>query len=461
MFFIAEKSLAKAPGWSCGIRRFVYHPTKSGDECQITLLFEAGENACPMLDLEVAITYAIRSSHKFGENPYKWDNAPQFYEIADWHRDRNAERHEANKTRSGEPIVVSKGKTKEEEPETTGNPDFLTSGALVHPSKVLLPTAIQIPGAMLEPDPYNIESHPAFRGIYGRAPHIRRILMAVESFRKSHAKAEKAKEQQVDLTRNHVLLFGPPAGGKGRIKRGLQRLLPYGTWIDLDMPSLTAIGLVKLFTETYSWRCPPIVFLDEIEKADKVAVVAQLIQMLDERAQVSRITARSSEMVEVPFLMIAFCNDKEKLDKYHDGAVGSRFGHEIYFPRPNDEEMRLILHDRVNELDGDAKWVEACMLLAQEFDTNDPRKIKAFMDYGKWLHDESTLREMMSMDARFKDDVKNGRHRKPKGRGGRRTKIDLLGGYEDEEPIEISRAREDAKNEPMPWERNGRPRKSH
>jgi hypothetical protein len=126
--------------------------------------------------------------------------------------------------------------------------------------------------------------------------------------------------------------------------------------------------------------------------------------MLDERGEISRFTHFVHDKVKVNFVCIATCNDRDHLNTALKGALGSRFGHQVYVPRPNIAEMRLILGDRVREIGGSLRWVDVCLELMNEFGTDDPREVKSWLDYGSALLNGSAQDDLRAIREREHQD---------------------------------------------------------
>jgi SpoVK/Ycf46/Vps4 family AAA+-type ATPase len=216
----------------------------------------------------------------------------------------------------------------------------------------------------------------------------------------------------MDLVRNHVLYWGPPAAAKTRILRGIRRILPAGSFIEIDAPSLTAAGLVDIFLTTYRDHCPPIVFVDEFEKVNE-KVLVKWDEMLDERASASKNTYFEKDRVKVPFLCIAACNDKDKLDKKLEGAISSRFATQIYVPKPSQEEMEVILLDQIQLMNGNPEWAQQCINFMDMFGCDDARMVKGWLSYGDGLLTGSALQDLTDILNRQRKDL--GYHYEPTG----------------------------------------------
>jgi hypothetical protein len=377
--FIGERTLSRATGWSF-TRSRIADPRRSEDDgwfYRIDYRLQATEpDAVPAAAVRVFLDVARKNYQRFKDAPYEWDDAPTREEYAEAKR------------------LLRRSKNGSREAETGGE-------AVADP-KFLRPHEIVLPSELLR-DREAIDRHHAFRGIYGRSAHIRRALLAINAFRHSAQVALDRGDREADLARNHVLFYGPPAGAKTRIMRGLRRVLPAGSFISLDAPSLTAAGLVDLFLTTYYQNCPPIVFVDEFEKVE-TTVLIKWLEMLDERAELSKNNYRVKRNEKVPFLCIAACNGKERLDRVLHGSISSRFPVPIYVPRPDDSEIRSILNDQIKEVGGNPEWADECLRLMEMFSVTDPRLVKGWLIDENGLLDGSAAADLNEIYGRERED---------------------------------------------------------
>ena len=64
------------------------------------------------------------------------------------------------------------------------------------------------------------------------------------------------------------------------------------------------------------------------------------------------------------------------------GALASRFGHKVYFPRPSREILKKILTREVRKIDnGKEEWIEPALdYLLEVEQTDDPRRAISILD---------------------------------------------------------------------------------
>lgn len=369
--FLADMVLKRAPGWQATRHRSENPvPVPKGWKYSIGLTFQAVESRASEEDARLALAEAARDQ-KFKGNPYYWDEAPL--------------------------TLKSSAKPSKKTDQDDGLPlvDDVDEDNIIEPHQLVIPRS-------LFKDDGAIANSPYFRNIIGRDPHIRQGLRAIDAFRTT-SEFIRGKNASIDPSRSHVLYWGPPAGGKSLILRGIRKLLGPGAFFEIDAPNTSKAGLLKLFQNKFRKGCPPVALVEEIEKVP-TEVLTGWLNLLDKRAEMSKVNFFTNDRVKVNFICIATCNDKEHLDTVIKGALGSRFGHQVYVPRPNETEMESILLNRVNEIGGDPEWVSVCLGLMQEFQTDDPRKIESWLDYGDALLDNSAVKELRAIYAREQHD---------------------------------------------------------
>ncbi len=229
-----------------------------------------------------------------------------------------------------------------------------------------------------------------FNGIFDREPQIRTVLSSIKSFLATNGKR-----------RNHVLLYGLPACAKTQILLRLKDILGEGAVIRLDATSTTSAGIYKLFFDTLAGEdVPPFVFIEEIEKTVEDALRVWL-GALDDRGELRKMNYNMNQKRDINILCLATANDKELFDKLmggsvkRPGALSSRFVNQLYCPRPTEAVLRMILRRDISKFGGNEDWIEPCIKLSNELNTNDPRKVLAFLDGGDRL-----------LEGTYQDDIR-------------------------------------------------------
>ena len=202
-----------------------------------------------------------------------------------------------------------------------------------------------------------------FSHLYDLGSQIELVLSSVEEYNRSGFD-----------NRFHCVLYGEPACGKTEILRSLSRMLGQDAVMHFDATSTTAAGAKQLLTE--SAHIPPVLCIEEIEKADEVSL-RWLLGVLDYRAEVRALKYRAGLVTkQVKLLCLATVNDFGLFNKMMDGALASRFSHKIYCPRPSRVTLARILLREVEKHGGKKSWIDPALdYCMKEEGTNDPRRI--------------------------------------------------------------------------------------
>ncbi len=219
----------------------------------------------------------------------------------------------------------------------------------------------------------------AFNGIYEREEHVRLIH---DSFR-TYAATRGQKT-------SHVLLYGEPAAAKTSLFERFKDLYEQGSDIDrvvfLDAQTMTKAGLEDwLLGKAEEGSLPEVVVVEELEKQDE-KILLPLISVMGS-GYVMKTNARVGRRVEQIRLVVwGTCNNVERLKKFHDGALWSRFTHKLPCRRPSREVMRKILLREIEARQGNPAWAQLALTLGyDELQTTDPREIIGLLDGGDRL----------------------------------------------------------------------------
>lgn len=185
--------------------------------------------------------------------------------------------------------------------------------------------------------------------------------------------------------RFHALFVGPPACGKTEVGTSIRRLLGFDAVLSYDGTALTHAGFIKDLAERE--ELPRIIFIEEIEKVPEPAVLSALLGMMDTRGEIRKTTAREKIVRDCRVVVFATCNDYEKLVSMQAGALASRFGEPVYFPRPSRDLMGKILRREITQVNGSFQWIEPVLDYMDELESSDPRKAISFALRGRdgWI----------------------------------------------------------------------------
>lgn len=209
----------------------------------------------------------------------------------------------------------------------------------------------------------NLSHH--FGEIYGRNDQIAIITGAVE--------AALASEMQQRL---HTVLYGDPGCGKTEILRALGRSLgpENEAYVLFDATSATSAGILQMLFDAET--IPPVLIIEEIEKADEKDV-KWLLGVTDQRGEIRKTNYRIGHKARnVKMLVFATVNNYDKWQNMAAGALASRF-FEVYCPRPDRDLCEKILLREVKKFKGDPAWVEPALQLGfDKLHWDDPRKLR-------------------------------------------------------------------------------------
>ena len=237
---------------------------------------------------------------------------------------------------------------------------------------------------------FHLTQHPAWADLYGVGPQIRTVLSNI-----------KRAHDTDGRSRNHGVLYGHAGCGKTTTLLALENMFGPGAALRLDATSTTRAGVEKLFFSDLP-VIPPLVFMEEAEKADPEFLKVWL-GALDDRGEIRKVNFRVNQLREVKVLFICTVNNKTLFDKMmgsdgsEAGALSSRCVSQIYFPRPSEVVLRQILLKEIHRNGGEEAWINPCILMAQEMGVTDPRIVRSYLAGGERLLDGSYQRDWQAI----------------------------------------------------------------
>ena len=211
----------------------------------------------------------------------------------------------------------------------------------------------------------NLNTRGHFSHIFGRQAQINRIMSAL-----------KLGNRTDWNKRVNSVLDGEPGCGKTEIMKACAKMLGKEdeAYMWVDATSTTKAGMLERLIG--GEVVPPVMFIEEIEKCEELAL-RWLLGVMDIRGQVRRLNYRTGAQCEnVKMVVIATANDVKLLKNMMSGALYSRFQNKIYCPRPDRRIMQRILEREIKEINGDARWIEPSLQFAvDKWGMSDPRDI--------------------------------------------------------------------------------------
>lgn len=214
-----------------------------------------------------------------------------------------------------------------------------------------------------DPGPINIDRGTFFDHLYDREAQVELLYSTI-----------KAAVMSDFQSRFHAVLLGPPGCGKTDMLQSVRAMLGEDHVVLLNGPSTTKAGAEQLLLNTN--RIKPFLLIEELEKMPPEQM-QWLLGLLNERGEVRRTNARDGHMQrDARVLCIATVNNQEKFARLMDGALASRFGHEIYCPRPSSDVLQKIALREIAKVGGNPMWADPAVKYCVEIEkTYDPRRI--------------------------------------------------------------------------------------
>jgi hypothetical protein len=238
----------------------------------------------------------------------------------------------------------------------------------------------------------HLAEHPAWKNLYGVNPQTRILLSNIKRAHETNGES-----------RNHAVLFGHAGCGKTTTMFALENMFGADAVLKLDATSTTKAGLEKLFFNDLN-EIPPLVFMEEAEKADPEALKIWL-GALDDRGEIRKVNFRVNQLRSVKVLFICSVNNKALFDKMmgsdgtEAGALSSRCVTQVYFPRPSQAVLLQILDKEVREKGGRKEWIAPAIQLATEMGISDPRIVRSYLAGGDRLLDGTYQRDWQDIHS--------------------------------------------------------------
>ncbi len=244
--------------------------------------------------------------------------------------------------------------------------EALNGAAWVRAEKMLADGKVVKPYAHVEiPKNYS----PFFKHIYDRDSQIDVALAYIQ-----------AGIDSAWLYRPHCAFVGEPGGGKTETARAIRQMLGEEAVFEMDATATTMAGAIKNLKERTVM--PRICIIEEIEKAD-FDQFPWLLAVMDPRGEIRKVTYREETILDTQMLVIGMINNFKAFKHALEGALSSRFGEPIFFPKADRKTQRRILERDVLRIQGDVAWIDPAIDYAQEAGIYDIRHILAICMAGK------------------------------------------------------------------------------
>lgn len=275
-------------------------------------------------------------------------------------------------------------------------PALVTPAVVAEPEElpVVLDAVAESPAAPPlppEPPPINTEHKEFFAHIYERETQIAILYSSVMAAVNSNF-----------YSRSHAVILGDPGCGKTEILRSFQAMLGDAHVVLLDGPSTTKAGIEQLIIQAQ--RIPSFLFVEELEKMP-VSVSQVLLGLLDGRGEIRQTNAKAGHVQrDAKVLCVATVNDRPRFIEMNQGALSSRFSHEIYCPRPDRDLLHRIVLREVKATNGNPFWVAAAVNHCTHIENNyDPRRSIAVCLSGKDDLLDGAYQELLIRNRVLKD----------------------------------------------------------
>lgn len=236
-----------------------------------------------------------------------------------------------------------------------------------------------------------------FNGIYERDAHIRVMYDGLMTYK------ETSGEE-----RDHCLLYGEPAACKSELMKRFKTLLDDDCErvALINAGTISKAGLENWFLEkARDGLLPEVVWFDEIEKFSNENDLTCMLSVMDGQGKIMKLNAKiGKQEQEVRVLVWGTCNNSEKIKKWNDGALWSRFCKKLPCVRPTRALMLQILNQKIEERQrrgrkADKRWAKAALDYAFDvMKTNDPRAILGLLSGRDRLLDGSYFADLEAIN---------------------------------------------------------------
>lgn len=186
------------------------------------------------------------------------------------------------------------------------------------------------------------------------------------------------------LITNHILLEGPTGSGKSTLINALARMVGEEFCLKVNATTSTQAGVIGELMEKDAGNIK-VVFLSELDKAQGNGEAFNwLLSAMDEDRQIKVCNANENRRIPLHALFVADCNNIEKVKRFREGAIYSRFVNKVHCPRLEDESIFKAIQRYVRMIHGKDEWIQpAINFVRQERGRDDIREMIALVTDGR------------------------------------------------------------------------------
>lgn len=220
---------------------------------------------------------------------------------------------------------------------------------------------------------FNLDPGNAFDGLYGKDEPLSIILASLKAYNETRGES-----------RYNCLAAGSVSAGKSELLNRIELMVGKENVFRFNGESASLAGVQNELL-TYPGDIPSLLIAEEIDKCPNPDSLLWMLAALDTRRELIKISGREGiERRKVPFICLATCNSIEKLERWHSGAILSRFPNTFFIEDMTEEVMTLILTDKLKTLPYyDVAWIPPAIEFCRTIGNMQMRKIESVLMCGQ------------------------------------------------------------------------------